>query len=370
MLHADTGEVGEYEFGTVEGADGPVRDADDNVITPPFNVNIIDISDQPVGVLGSIVIATITAQEDGFIVIHNDNGSGAPGPVVGYERVRAGTTNNILVNLDIGVPTALLFPMLHVDTGEAGEYEFGTVEGADGPVSVNDRVAFTLIYTIPHMRVPDQIVRTGDGRLQNANPVLVADSVLAGEHGWLVVHADGGGAPGPVIGYTRVRSGTNLDVEVELDVKGLTPVLWPMLHVDTGEPREYEFGTVEGVDGPVRDSAGNVITFPINAAPSIVFEGELGDTSLTVAQALIDQPGWLAIHANNDGSPGPVIGHAPLRAGVNSNVVVPLAPEDAGDLVFPMLHYDTNNNGLYEFGTVEGADGPVAVDGNVVVGPL
>ena len=55
---------------------------------------------------------------------------------------------------------------------------------------------------------------------------------------------------------------------------------------------------------------------------------------------------------------------------VNQNIVVALDPAAAGDLVFPMLHYDTNDNGIYEFTVVEGADGPVFVAGEVVVGPL
>jgi hypothetical protein len=260
--------------------------------------------------------------------------------------------------------------MLHVDTGEVGVYEFGTVEGADGPVRVNDRTAVTTIWSLPHLRVADQVLISGDGRLQNSQPVLVADSVLADENGFLVVHADGGGAPGPVIGFTPVRRGSNLNVAVDLDIKGITSVVWPMLHVDTGEAGVYEFGTVEDADGPVRDAFGNVIVIPVDIAPSIVYEGELGETSLVVSGAMIDEPGWLAIHANDGGAPGPVIGNAPLRPGVNSNIVVVLDPAAAGELVFPMLHYDTNDNGIYEFGAVEGADGPVAVDGNVVVGSL
>ena len=35
-----------------------------------------------------------------------------------------------------------------------------------------------------------------------------------------------------------------------------------------------------------------------------------------------------------------------------------------------MLHYDTGEAGVYEFGEVEGADGPVVVQGDIVVGPL
>jgi hypothetical protein len=237
-------------------------------------------------------------------------------------------------------------------------------------VVVDGNVATFPIWTVPHMRVANQIVMRGDGELPNAVPTVLAASVLADQHGFLVIHTEADGGPGPVAGFAPVRAGTNLNVEVTLDPTMLTPRLWPMLHVDTGEAGVYEFGTVEGADGPVRDADGNVVTFGIDAAPAITFAGELGADSLTVAQAQIDKPGWLAIHSNNEGGPGPVIGNAPLRPGMNQNIVVALDPAAAGDLVFPMLHYDTNNNGIYEFGSVEGADGPVFVAGEVVVGPL
>jgi len=35
-----------------------------------------------------------------------------------------------------------------------------------------------------------------------------------------------------------------------------------------------------------------------------------------------------------------------------------------------MLHYDTGEAGVYEFNTVEGADGPVRVGDAVIVGPI
>jgi hypothetical protein len=369
MLHADTGEVGVYEFGTVEGADGPVRDASDNVITPPFNVNIIRATDQFVTALNTIVISSVTAQVGGWLVVHTE-ADGRPGPVAGVAAVRAGTTNNILVRLDRAEPTPVLWPMLHVDTGEAGAYEFGTVEGADGPVAVNGRVATMPIWNQPHLRVADQIVTVGDAQTPPERPTLVAASVLAPQAGWLVVHTESDGGPGPVAGFAPVDAGLNRDVTVTLDMTAPTPRLWPMLHIDTGEAGVYEFGTVEGADGPVRDSADNVVTFGIYAAPSIVYAGELDDDSLVIEQALIDAPGWLVIHSDNNGAPGPVLGQAPLRPGVNRNVDVALDPAAAGNLVFPMLHYDTGEAGVYEFGSVEGADLPVQVGGAVVVGPL
>lgn len=375
MLHVDTGEVGTYEFGTVQGADGPVV-KDGAPITPAFNVDLIRAYDQFVE-MEHVTIGTVIAQQDGWLVIHSDN-EGRPGPVLGQTQVTAGVNTDVVVELAADGRTNVLWPMLHVDTGEAGVYEFGTVEGADSPVRVNDVVAVTPIWTVPHVRVAPQIVTHGDGMemMEGMAPTIVAESVLSEGPGFLVIHQGVDGKPGPVAGYAPVNAGTNLNVTIELDPAMLTPNLWPMLHVDTGEVGTYEFGTVEGADGPVRVND-QVLTFGVAAAPSMVLvdqamsEAMMGHgPHIYVDQALMDAPGWLAIHSSVDGKPGPVLAAVPLLRGLNSRILVELDPAEAGSQVFPMLHYDTGEAGVYEFGTVEGADGPVAVGGAVVVGPL
>lgn len=213
----------------------------------------------------------------------------------------------------------------------------------------------------PSVSVSDQVSLDGS--------VWITSAVSDGP-GFVVIHIDNGqGAPGPVIGNAPLYPGQNFNIRVWIDAAQATPTLFAMLHADTGEVGVYEFGTVEGADGPVRVN-NQVLTFPINVAPGITYEGALEGSTLTVASALMDGPGWLAIHANNNDAPGPVIGTAPLRSGVNGPITVTVDPAAAGDLVFPMLHFDTNEAGVYEFGSVEGADGPVFVGGNVVVGPL
>jgi hypothetical protein len=84
---------------------------------------------------------------------------------------------------------------------------------------------------------------------------------------------------------------------------------------------------------------------------------------------LSDGPGWLVIHADADGAPGPVLGQTPLVAGVNEDIVVTLEGEIT-ETLFPMLPFDTGEMGVYEFGTVDGADGPVTVNDAVVTGPM
>ncbi|GAB5494780.1 MAG: hypothetical protein Phog2KO_49950 [Phototrophicaceae bacterium] len=364
MLHSDTGEVGVYEFGTVDGADGPVA-VDGEVVTPAFTAEIVAASDQMMG-MNAITIDSVTSSVDGFVVVHAGDAESF-GAVLGFAAVPAGTSTDVVVELD-GEMSDVVWPMLHVDTGEAGVYEFGTVEGVDGPVVVEGSVATMPIWTVPHMRVADQIVVHGDGMdMMDMTPTVYADSVLSADAGWLVIHADNDGAPGPVLGQTLLEAGLNTDVAVELE-GDVTPVLWPMLHVDTGEAGVYEFGTVEGADGPVVIND-NVVTYAINAAPSIVYAGETDGTNLTVESALIDATGWLVIHADNDGAPGPVLGQVQLYPGLNNNLTIALEG-DVTETVFPMLHYDTGESGQYEFGTVEGADAPVAVGGNVITGPL
>jgi hypothetical protein len=93
-------------------------------------------------------------------------------------------------------------------------------------------------------------------------------------------------------------------------------------------------------------------------------------SALVVDGALIDQSGWLVIHDGNAGAPGPVLGYTAIHPGFNGHVAVEIMGEMSSDTVFPMLHYDTGEAGIYEFGTVEGADSPVKVGDAVVVGPL
>ncbi len=365
MLHEDTGEIGTYEFGTVDGADGPVV-VDDVVVSPAFLAEIVATEDQMVD-MNTITIDSVTLSVDGFVVVHSGDAE-TFGPVLGFAPVAAGTSTDVVVELE-GDVTGVVWPMLHVDTGEAGVYEFGTVEGADGPVVIDGSVATMPVWTVPHMRVADQIVLHGDGMdmMMDMAPTVHAHSVLSDGPGWLVIHADNDGAPGPVLGQTLVEDGLNIGVNVELE-GDITPVLWPMLHVDTGEAGVYEFGTVEGADGPVIIND-NVVTFAINAAPSIWYSGSIDGNTVTVDGALADATGWLVIHADNEGAPGPVLGQVQVYPGLNQNLSIALEG-DITETVFPMLHYDTGEAGQYEFGEVEGADGPVFVNEAVVTGSM
>lgn len=104
-------------------------------------------------------------------------------------------------------------------------------------------------------------------------------------------------------------------------------------------------------------------------------DDQSGDgTELTVASVTLPAAGYVAVHADADGAPGPVIGHSELLPeGESTDVVVPLDPPvDATATVWPMAHVDTNENGEYDFAPPEVTDdGPATFeDGEVAVVPI
>jgi len=200
------------------------------------------------------------------------------------------------------------------------------------------------------------------------NVTVIIDRVLAAEPGWMVIHAEGdGGGPGAVIGWAPVSVGLNNNVAVEIDTSAATDTLYAMLHLDVGAAGEYEF---PGDDAPyIVDGA--PITPPFNTAvdPSVtVADQALKDGTVTIAEAIMLEDGWMVIHAEaDDGGPGAVIGHAPLSAGINRKVVVEIDTSAATDTLYAMLHLDVGAAGEYEF---PGDDAPVIVDGAPVTPPF
>ena len=101
-----------------------------------------------------------------------------------------------------------------------------------------------------------------------ANGVVSADSIMAGENGWLVVHrTDAEMKPGPVVGYAPLRMGENVDVAAILQEEIASgDMLMLMVHGEEGGTQtgvfEYTLGATE--DGPIRVD-GNLVMAVITA---------------------------------------------------------------------------------------------------------
>ena len=84
----------------------------------------------------------------------------------------------------------------------------------------------------PSVSVRDQSVAGGT--------VTVARVVSEGP-GWLMIHAQANGGPGPILGNAEVKDGVNRNVKVTIDLARATPVLYAMLHTDAGQVGVLEF---------------------------------------------------------------------------------------------------------------------------------
>lgn len=98
-----------------------------------------------------------------------------------------------------------------------------------------------------------------------------------------------------------------------------------------------------------------------------VSDQAIEDSSVTVDRVVSDGPGWIVIHADDNGAPGAVIGHSAVQDGENLDVAVEIDVEMATETLYAMLHTDAGTQGTYEF---PGDDVPVTVDGQVVVTPF
>ena len=130
---------------------------------------------------------------------------------------------------------------------------------------------------------PEQMVQTSvsvEDQAVETGKVVIAEVISDGP-GWLVIHAQADGKPGPILGYSPVKDGTNMEVVVEIDSDGVTETLYAMLHTDVGEIGTFEFP--DGSDGPVKVD-GQVVTPPFMAKLDME---EAGDGEMEAGEVIL-----------------------------------------------------------------------------------
>lgn len=117
----------------------------------------IDVGDQPL-VNQSITLRQVNASQDGWITGHLDQNN-SPGPVLGYTQIKQGTNTNVVIKLSQNVePGTKLWPMLHIDAGTLGTFEF---PGPDAPVIVEGDIVMKQIAITDAPAAPSTLPTTG-----------------------------------------------------------------------------------------------------------------------------------------------------------------------------------------------------------------
>ena len=317
-----------------------------------------------------MIVAEVVSGGPGWLAIHAQAGD-KPGPILGYSQVAEGTNTDVRVEISVASATETLYAMLHTDAGAVGSWEFP--EGPDVPVLVDEKVVAPLFKVTGGLAAPSEILPSVTVADQDVTggKVAVSEVVSAGP-GWLVIHAQADGKPGLVLGYSRVIEGANADVQVEIDAGNATETLYAMLHADAGEAGVWEFP--DGPDTPIvvgdqvvasafQVAAGLAASQEIE--PSVTAADQrIAEGNVTIQEVVSAGPGWLVIHAQSDGKPGPIVGYTPVTAGTSSNVVVDLDLSAATATLYAMLHEDGGQVGDWEF--PGGPDLPVMVNDQLV----
>jgi hypothetical protein len=107
---------------------------------------------------------------------------------------------------------------------------------------------------------------------------------------------------------------------------------------------------------------GTPATFYLKAAP----QTSNGQAIVVDQVSFRGVDGYVAIHANGGGAPGPVIGVSKLlKAGLTSHITVVLTkPLSSSGTVFAILHLEDNHNATFDY---PHADQAATLDGRVVV---
>lgn len=337
-----------------------------------------------------LTVSSITMSEAGWVVIHRDNGSGAPvvPEIISEPKyVEAGESTNVMIDLkdDVTVQDGeTLWVMLHTDDGDK-VYEF---DGGDVDVPVMDMNGNVVVESLM-VNVDAQSSLTVEDQTLTNNTLMVSDITLS-QNGWVVVHADNGDAPQvpeiisqPV--YLPAGSYAGVEVPLKDDATvAAGDMVWVMLHSDTDTEGEYEFDGGE-MDPPImvneeilmqQITISDVATEDITASFSVSDDLSITDNQINVGTITMGQDGWVVVHADNAGSPQvPEIISEPvyLEEGENTDVTITFdesADVSVGDTVWVMLHNDTGIKGEYEFDGMNGLDMPIEVDSNILVTPV
>jgi hypothetical protein len=104
----------------------------------------------------------------------------------------------------------------------------------------------------------------------------------------------------------------------------------------------------------------------ITTAVLEVTDQQILENKVVVPRVIMSRPGWLVIHGDVGGQPGPILGKVLLKVGEFTDVSVALLVPPKNEKLWAMLHIDEGKKGLYDFGV----DGPLVQDGSILMMPF
>lgn len=287
---------------------------------------------------GVLTFDLVTLPENGWLVVYRAV-DGEPDQIIGQLSLAADVHEAVEVAVDVEQATEEMFAALLADEGTAGMLD---ADGADEPFAGTELIPLTVDIQLPRPQVA-----ISEQTVDETGLVLV-DVVEAVAPSWLTIHADEGGTAGAILGSAYLEPGPYEDLAIALDWRLATPIMYAVLHEDTGEPRLLEYPED---DLPVLlDGEPVMAEFTATLPPDIlVYDQPVVDSRIVVDRVISNGPGWLAVTSVTDGVAGPIIGHAGLEDGLNEQVIVELIEAAVTPQLLAQLHHDTEPGGAFDF---------------------
>jgi hypothetical protein len=247
VLYEDAGDVGNFEIPVV---DKPVQ-LEGVPVAAAFEARYppdVFVLNQPV-VNGEIVVEKAVSYGPGWLVVYFDD-EGGLGNIIGFAPLENGINEQIVVSVVESAVTSDLHLMLHEDTEALGEFEFPRV---DPMVLYQGKVPSPTTFRTDS----GNYLITRDQSISSDNevniPIIVVDV-----DAWIVIYNDLDGGTGDIIGKTWLPAGLHRDASVSIDSEMATATLYAALHLDAGEPKEFEYP--EQADVRLRRNLSDIIS--------------------------------------------------------------------------------------------------------------
>ena len=294
----------------------------------------IEAADQMVGDDGLIRIARVVSAEKGWLTLTSSNIN------LLTISIEPGTLENIEATVDPLLLGSTARLQLFAGDGDTFDPEVHAPMEVDG-TPVEASIAIDLQITTPQIVMLKQEVFE-DG-------IVIAESVVATEAGWLAIHNDNNGELGEVVGFYVVRgAGVYARVPVPITWRTATPTLHAVLYGDGGEIGRFE----PEIDPIIRVQDSYVqAQFDATYPPDIfIINQPVLSNTVIVERVISNGPGWLTIMFETaEETPGNIIGFAPLQDGVNEYVQVELVPGAATPVLYAQQHVDDAPLGEFDF---------------------
>lgn len=262
----------------------------------------VAVSDQEITPDNQIIVDEVNATDESWIVIYDDD-DGAPGEIIGQDRLSSGLHSQVAVDLTAQIERAqILHAVLHLNVDEDDELsESDIIVIIDGQDVRDSFIATPAAPVITaQIRVSHQ-----SASLDEPDRITISSVSIEGANGWIVIFDDHGAQAGEVIGSWYIAEGDHESVVMALDndIEG-DSVLYASVHADLPADGQFTYDAISGDDPPVLDGGAPIMEqFSVSlidtSAPVLIVDDQTLTSRplnrINVSEVVYNQPGWVVI---------------------------------------------------------------------------